>query len=103
VAASVPDLAARASLAEAGYPEAFLHGVGHGIGLDTHEAPALKAGSETPFRAGMVFSIEPGLYLPGEIGIRVEDIVVLEANGPRFLTNAPRDATLIGPAARVAA
>jgi Xaa-Pro aminopeptidase len=103
VPASVPHLAARASLAAAGYPEAFLHGVGHGIGLDTHEAPALKAASETPLQAGMVFSIEPGLYLPGEIGIRVEDIVVLEADGPRFLTQAPRDALVIGPAARVAA
>jgi Xaa-Pro aminopeptidase len=51
----------------------------------------------------MVFSVEPGLYLPGEIGIRVEDIVVLEADGPRFLTGAPRDALVIGPAARVAA
>jgi Xaa-Pro dipeptidase len=103
VPASVPHLAARASLAEAGYPDAFLHGVGHGIGLDTHEPPALKATSETPLRAGMVFSVEPGLYLPGEIGIRVEDIVVLEADGPRFLTGAPRDALVIGPAARVAA
>jgi Xaa-Pro aminopeptidase len=103
VPASVPHLAARAALAEAGYPEAFLHGVGHGIGLDTHEPPALKATSETPLRAGMVFSVEPGLYLPGEIGIRVEDIVVLEADGPRFLTGAPRDALVIGPAARVAA
>jgi Xaa-Pro aminopeptidase len=103
VAANVPHLAARASLAEAGYPDAFLHGVGHGIGLDTHEAPSLKAASETRLREGMVFSIEPGLYLPGEIGIRVEDIVVLEADGPRFLTQALRDALVIGPATRVAA
>jgi Xaa-Pro aminopeptidase len=103
VAASIPHLAARASLADAGYPEAFRHGVGHGIGLDTHEPPALKASSETPLRSGMVFSIEPGLYLPGEIGIRVEDIAVLEEAGPRFLTQAPRDAVVIGPAARAAA
>lgn len=103
VPANVPHLAARASLAEAGYPEAFLHGVGHGIGLDTHEAPALKAKSETPLRAGMVFSIEPGLYLPGEIGIRVEDIVVLEAAGARYLTQAPRDAVAIGSGERAAA
>jgi Xaa-Pro aminopeptidase len=102
VPASVPHQAARASLSEAGYPDAFSHGVGHGIGLDTHERPALKASAPaptTPLRAGMVFSIEPGLYLPGEIGIRVEDIVVLEDGGPRFLTNAPRDAVVIGQAA----
>jgi Xaa-Pro aminopeptidase len=103
VPAEMPHHAARASLADAGYPEAFLHGVGHGIGLDTHEKPSLKAGSETPLRAGMVFSVEPGLYLPGEIGIRVEDIAVLEDGGPRYLTGSPRDAVVIGPQATVAA
>jgi Xaa-Pro aminopeptidase len=95
VPAAVPHDAARASLADAGYPEAFSHGVGHGIGLDVHEAPALKT-STAPLQAGMVFSVEPGLYLPGEIGIRVEDIVVLEEAGPRFLTQAPREAVIIG-------
>jgi Xaa-Pro aminopeptidase len=103
VPASAPHLAARAFLADAGYPDAFRHGVGHGIGLDTHEAPGLRATSQTPLQAGMVFSVEPGLYLPGEIGIRVEDIAVLEDGGPRYLTAAPREALVIGPQARVAA
>ena len=94
-AASAPHQAARASLAEAGYPEAFSHGVGHGIGLDVHEPPALKT-SSAPLRAGMVFSVEPGLYLPGEIGIRIEDIVVLEDRRARFLTHAPREAVVLG-------
>ena len=98
VAASAPHQAARDSLAAAGYPEAFSHGVGHGIGLDTHEPPALKQTADAPLQAGMVFSIEPGLYLPGEIGIRIEDIVVLEDAGPRLLTNAPREAVVIGEA-----
>ena len=98
VAASVPHEAARDSLAQAGYPEAFSHGVGHGIGLDTHEPPALKKTADTPLQAGMVFSIEPGLYLPGEIGIRIEDIVALTDAGPRFLTHAPREAVVIGQA-----
>lgn len=97
VPASAPHQAARDSLAEAGYPEAFSHGVGHGIGLDTHEPPELKT-ADTALQAGMVFSIEPGLYLPGEIGIRIEDIVALTDAGPRFLTHAPREAMVIGEA-----
>lgn len=86
---------AQRHLAEAGYPGAFGHGVGHGIGLETHEAPSLKF-SEEPLQAGMVFTVEPGLYLPGEIGIRIEDVVVLEPEGVRLLTGAPRDAVVIG-------
>ncbi|MGH2463405.1 MAG: M24 family metallopeptidase [Candidatus Limnocylindria bacterium] len=93
--ASAPHQAAQAFLADAGYPEAFRHGIGHGIGLETHEPPKLKD-SDAPLRAGMVFSIEPGLYLPGEIGVRIEDIVVLEAEGPRLLTASPRHAVVIG-------
>lgn len=93
--ASAPHQAAQAYLAEAGYPGAFSHGVGHGIGLETHEPPSLKT-SDAPLRAGMVFSVEPGLYLPGEIGIRIEDIVVLEERGPRLLTASPRGAIVIG-------
>lgn len=95
VPASEPHQAARAFLADAGYPDAFSHGVGHGIGLETHEPPGLKT-SQAPLRAGMVFSVEPGLYLPGEIGIRIEDIAVLEDDGPRLLTASPRQAVVIG-------
>lgn len=93
--ASAPHQAAQAYLTDAGYPGAFSHGVGHGIGLETHEPPSLKT-SDAPLRAGMVFSVEPGLYLPGEIGIRIEDIVVLEERGPRLLTASPREAIVIG-------
>lgn len=95
VPAYAPHQAARAFLADAGYPDAFTHGVGHGIGLETHEPPGLKT-SQAPLRAGMVFSVEPGLYLPGEIGIRIEDIAVLEDDGPRLLTSSPRQAVVIG-------
>jgi Xaa-Pro aminopeptidase len=95
VPSRVPHQAARAFLADAGYPDAFTHGVGHGIGLETHEPPRLKT-SEAPLRAGMVFSVEPGLYLPGEMGIRIEDIAVLEEDGPRLLTASPRQAVVIG-------
>jgi len=93
--ASAPHRAAQTFLADAGYPNAFQHGVGHGIGLETHEPPSLKT-SDTPLRAGMVFSMEPGLYLPGDIGIRIEDIVVLEESGPRLLTASPRQAVVMG-------
>ena len=93
--ASAPHRAALAYLAEAGYTDAFRHGIGHGIGLESHEPPSLK-GSDAPLQAGMVFSMEPGLYLPGEIGIRIEDIVVLEDDGPRLLTEAPRGGVIIG-------
>lgn len=82
--------AARDHLAAAGLGEAFTHGLGHGIGLETHEDPRLLTWAQ-PLEAGMVFTLEPGVYLPGEIGIRVEDDVVLEAGGPRRLTHAPRE------------
>jgi Xaa-Pro aminopeptidase len=95
---TAPHEAAQASLAAAGFPGAFSHGVGHGIGLDTHEQPSLRSRSASTLGAGMVFSIEPGLYRPGEIGIRIEDIVVLEETGPRFLTRAPREGLVIGQA-----
>ncbi|HEY7738124.1 MAG TPA: Xaa-Pro peptidase family protein [Candidatus Limnocylindria bacterium] len=96
---SAPHEAAQAFLADAGFPGAFRHGVGHGIGLDTHEAPALRTRATGTLEAGMVFSIEPGLYLPGDIGIRIEDIVALEASGPRLLTRAPREGVVIGQGA----
>jgi Xaa-Pro aminopeptidase len=76
--------------------EPYGHGLGHGIGLETHEPPRLRRTESYTLEPGMVFSIEPGIYLPGETGIRIEDIVVLEETGPRLLTNAPREALAIG-------
>lgn len=84
------DAAAREVIGQAGYGEAFGHGLGHGIGLDTHEDPFLVRYAE-PLRAGMVFSVEPGVYLPGVTGIRIEDLVVLTDQGPRLLTSSPRE------------
>jgi Xaa-Pro aminopeptidase len=81
---------ARRHLEEAGLGEAFSHGLGHGIGLETHERPMLKDWRR-PLEAGMVFTLEPGVYLPGEIGIRIEDVVHLTDAGARDLTNAPRE------------
>lgn len=81
---------------EARGAEPYGHGLGHGIGLETHEPPSLRRSRSYTLEAGMVFSVEPGIYRPGETGIRIEDIVVLEPAGPRLLTNAPREALVVG-------
>ncbi len=84
------DAVARRHLEGAGLGEAFTHGLGHGIGLETHEPPMLLTYRQ-PLEPGMVFTLEPGVYFPGEMGLRIEDDVVLEASGPRRLTQTPGD------------
>jgi Xaa-Pro aminopeptidase len=96
VAAEAIDQAAREIIEAEGYGENFFHRTGHGIGLEGHEEPYLVAGNPEPIDVGMAFSIEPGIYLPGVTGIRIEDIVALEASGPRLLTTSPREALVIG-------
>ena len=76
--------------------EPYGHGLGHGIGVETHEPPRLRRSEAFTLEAGMVFSVEPGIYLPGVTGIRIEDIVVLEDAGPRLLTLSPREPIVIG-------
>jgi Xaa-Pro aminopeptidase len=78
--------------------EPYGHGLGHGIGLETHEPPRLRKSEAFRLEAGMVFSIEPGIYLPGVTGIRIEDIVALDESGPRLLTSSPREPLVIGGA-----
>ncbi len=85
------DAAAREPIDAEGYAEAFFHRTGHGIGLEGHEDPYIIAGNVEPLREGMAFSIEPGIYLVGEYGARIEDIVVCGADGPIALNEAPRD------------
>jgi len=75
------DAAARAVIAEAGYGEFFIHRLGHGIGLDGHEHPYLVSGNDELLAPGMAFSIEPGIYLPGRFGVRIEDVAILSADG----------------------
>ena len=90
------DAAARTVIEDAGYGEFFMHRTGHGLGIEVHEPPYITATSQTVLQEGMVFSIEPGIYLPGRFGIRLEDIVILRADGPEILSELPRQAQVIG-------
>jgi Xaa-Pro aminopeptidase len=86
------DALARDVIVRAGYGAAFLHGLGHGIGLEVHERPSLsQSRGDEVLQPGMVFSVEPGIYLPGWGGVRIEDLVVLEAEGARVLCHSPKD------------
>ena len=85
------DAAARNVIADAGYGEFFVHRTGHGMGIDGHEPPYITSASDTVLEEGMVFSIEPGIYLPGRFGIRLEEIVILRDDGPEILSSLPRD------------
>nr|WP_204331345.1 Xaa-Pro peptidase family protein [Geodermatophilus sabuli] len=89
------DAAAREVIAGAGWGEYFIHRTGHGIGLDTHEAPYIVAGNELPLTPGMAFSVEPGIYLPGRCGARIEDIVVCTEDGVTTLNDGPRDLVVL--------
>jgi Xaa-Pro aminopeptidase len=93
------DAVARAWIADAGYGEQFGHGLGHGIGLATHELPSLGSRSpERPLPSPTVFSVEPGIYLDGVTGVRIEDLVVFDASAGRLerLTSFPREVTVVG-------
>ncbi len=93
------DAMARAIIADAGHGEHFGHGTGHGIGLATHEAPSLgKSASEHPLPSPTVFSVEPGVYLDGEMGVRIEDLVAIDTATERVerLTRFPRDVLTVG-------
>ncbi|MDX3005293.1 Xaa-Pro peptidase family protein [Kribbella solani] len=83
------DAAARDVIAAAGFGDFFIHRTGHGIGLDVHEEPYIVAGNSLPLEAGMAFSVEPGIYQPGRWGARIEDIVVVTADGGESMNNQP--------------
>jgi Xaa-Pro aminopeptidase len=89
------DAAAREHIARAGYADRFLHRTGHGIGLDIHEPPYIVPGDATPLEPGMVFTIEPGVYLEGRFGIRVEDVVLVTDDGGVRLNQSPHDIRVV--------
>ena len=95
VAAESIDATARQLIAEAGYGEYFTHRVGHGIGLEVHEDPYMVAGNATPLEPGMAFSVEPGIYLPGRFGVRLENIVMCGASGPDILNRTSLDLRVV--------
>ncbi len=90
------DAVAREVIEQAGHGEHFGHGLGHGVGLEVHEAPRLsRTAGEQPLRAGSVVTVEPGIYIPGRYGVRIEDLVAVTDNGPLVLTGLSKELTVV--------
>ncbi|MGI9125610.1 MAG: M24 family metallopeptidase, partial [Mycobacterium sp.] len=94
-ALSEVDAAARRIIADAGYAEHFGHGLGHGVGLQIHEAPGISSASAGTLRAGSVVTVEPGVYLTDRGGVRIEDTLVVGARGPELLTRFPKELAIL--------
>ena len=84
------DKAARSVLRKAGYGRAFGHALGHGVGYEVHERPTARAGDKTILKPGMLVTIEPGVYLPGRLGVRIEDLVLVTADGCEVLSHSAK-------------
>jgi Xaa-Pro dipeptidase len=95
VPAEEVDRAARAVIEEAGYGEYFFHRTGHGLGLEVHEPPYIVAGNERSLEPGMTFTVEPGVYLPGRGGVRIEDDVVVTSGGAESMTIFSRELAVL--------
>ena len=90
------DALARDIIDKAGYGEHFGHGLGHGVGIEVHESPRLNSESEAVLEPGMVVTVEPGIYLPGQGGVRIEDLVVVTEQGCHIITSTPKDLKVLG-------
>ncbi|WP_320672649.1 M24 family metallopeptidase [Patulibacter defluvii] len=90
------DAVAREIIAAAGHGEHFGHGLGHGVGLEIHEPPTLSPRGAGALRAGEIVTVEPGVYLPGELGVRIEDLAVVTADGSEVLNTLPKDLVTVG-------
>jgi Xaa-Pro aminopeptidase len=84
------DAFARDIIAEAGYGDYFGHGLGHGVGLAVHEGPRASKLGEDVYAAGMILTVEPGIYLPGAFGVRIEDLVIIREGDVEILTGTPK-------------
>jgi Xaa-Pro aminopeptidase len=89
------DRVARKVITDAGYGEYFIHRTGHGIGMTTHEPPYMVEGETRALAPGMCFSVEPGIYLPGRFGVRIEDIVTVTDDGGRRLNNTTHEMQIV--------
>jgi Xaa-Pro aminopeptidase len=94
-AAEAIDAAARQLIDHAGYGPRFIHRTGHGLGIDIHEEPYIVAGNRLPLAPGMVFSVEPGIYLSNAFGVRIEDCVIVTDAGADRLTTVDRALTVV--------
>lgn len=90
------DLAARKHIEAAGYGEYFTHRIGHGLGIETHEYPSMHSKNDLALKEGMCYTIEPGIYVPGSGGVRIEDMVYMTDKGPEILTQSPKELRIIG-------
>ena len=90
------DAVARQIIDGAGHAEHFGHGLGHGVGLEVHEGPRLSKQGDTALASGQIVTVEPGVYVPDRIGVRIEDLVVLTDDGNDVLSSLPKDLTVVG-------
>lgn len=89
------DAAAREHIKQAGYGEYFTHRIGHGLGIQTHEYPSMHGNNELPLKAGMCYTIEPGIYVPNTGGVRIEDMIFMTEKGPEILTKSSKELQII--------